>query len=68
MSELRGKGAGMVVRESRELVNVKELAKRLGVKEGLVRQNMKLIPHLKMKRLVRFDPQAVVEHFKSGVI
>jgi hypothetical protein len=51
--------------EKRELVDTKQLAKRLGVKEGWVRQNMKLIPHLKLRRHVRFDPQTVIEHFKS---
>ena len=51
--------------EKIELVDTKQLAKRLGVKVGWVRQNMKLIPHLKLRRHVRFDPQVVMEHFKS---
>ncbi len=51
---------------SRQLVDSKQLAGLLGVKEGWIRQNVRKIPHFKMGRLVRFDPQVVIEHFKSG--
>ncbi len=56
----------MVVHENKDLLNTKQLARRLGVKEGWIRQNMKIIPHLKMRRHVRFDVQVVLEHFKTG--
>ena len=61
-----GKEEGMVVHENKDLLNTKQLARRLGVKEGWIRQNMKIIPHLKMRRHVRFDVQVVLEHFKTG--
>ncbi len=50
----------------KKLLNSKELAELLGVKEGWVRQNVSKIPHFKMGRLVRFDPKVVMERFKSG--
>lgn len=48
-----------------KLVNSKELALLLGVKEGWIRRNMEKIPHLKLGRLVRFDPQKVREQFEA---
>ena len=54
--------------EGRELVDSKELAKLLKVKEGWIRQNVSIIPHIKLKRLVRFDPEIVKEHFKSTMV
>ncbi len=48
-----------------KLIDSRELAKLLGVKEGWVRQNMRKIPHFKMGRLVRFDSKAVMERFKT---
>ncbi|GEM_PF-5497335 len=50
------------------LVDAKQLAIILGVKEGWVRQNMRIIPHTKLKRLVRFNPDVVKEHFKSMMV
>lgn len=50
------------------LVDARELANLLGVKEGWVRQNMRIIPHIKLKRLVRFDPEIVKAHFKSTMV
>ena len=48
-----------------ELLDTKQLADQLGIKQGWIRQNMKKIPHFKMGRLVRFDPKAVMEQFKK---
>ena len=48
-----------------KLIDSRELAKLLGVKEGWVRQNMRKIPHFKMGRLVRFDPKVVMDRFKT---
>ena len=51
--------------ENQKLVDSKKLAELLGVKEGWVRQNVKKIPHRKIgRRLVRFNPLEVMEHFK----
>ncbi len=52
-------------KENSQLVDSKELAKMLGIKEGWIRRNMKKIPHLKFGRLVRFNPQKVREQFES---
>ena len=50
---------------AKQLVDSKELAQILGVKVGWVRQNVHRIPHHKLGRLVRYDPKAVMEHFKT---
>jgi phage anti-repressor protein len=55
-------------KDNTKLVDARELSKLLGVKEGWIRQNVKIIPHHKLKRLVRFDPQVVLKHFESRVI
>ncbi len=56
----------MILQEDQHLVNSKQLASLLGVKEGWVRQNVGKMPHFKIGRLVRFDPKVVMERFKSG--
>ena len=48
-----------------ELLDAKQLADQLGIKQGWIRQNMKKIPHFKMGRLVRFDSKAVMEEFQK---
>lgn len=60
------KSPNMILPDDRRLVDSKQLASLLGVKEGWVRQNMKIIPHFKMRRHVRFDPKVVMERFKTG--
>ena len=60
------KQANVLPQEDQILVDSKQLASLLGVKEGWIRQNVRKIPHFKMGRLVRFDPGVVMEHFKSG--
>ncbi len=60
-----GQSMKMDVSNKEELLDTKQLAEQLGVKQGWIRQNMKKIPHFKMGRLVRFDPQAVKEQFRK---
>ena len=50
----------------KQLVDSKELSLMLGVKEGWIRQHMKIIPHYKVGRLARFNPKEVMERFKTG--
>ena len=59
-------GEHLVVQQ--DWVDAKELARRLGLKPGWVRQNMNKIPHFKVGRLVRFDPDVVKDHFKSTMV
>lgn len=49
-----------------EWVDIKELSRRLNLKEGWIRQHMRIIPHHKVDRLVRFNVKEVMESFKSG--
>lgn len=50
--------------DNQKWVDAKKLAEILGVKQGWIRQNMKIIPHKKLRRLVRFNPVEVMERFK----
>ena len=50
--------------DNSQLVDTKELANLLGIKQGWIRRNMRTIPHLKFGRLVRFDPQKVRAKFE----
>ena len=63
---LTSKQVGEIPQREPEWVDVKELARRLSLKEGWIRQHMSIIPHRKFDRLVRFNVQEVMESFKSG--
>jgi len=50
------------------LWDIKSAAKELGIKEGTLYlyTEQGLIPHIRVGRLIKFEPQALLDWFRSG--